>query len=337
MDITRAAIERNRITAIALLVVLVGGLSAYGRMSRAEDPGFVIRTAQVLTIFPGASPDRVENLVTDRLEEVIQEIPELDFVNSTSKTGVSIVMVNIREEFMQMRPIWDDLRRKVDKVRPELPADIVGPTVNDEFGDVFGVIVTLTGEGFSYAELKDVADEVRDELLRVNDVAKVEIHGAQEERVFVDYDNARLAELGLSPIQLRQILESANIIIPGGDVNTRDFHFGRPGLAPYTPKTFCLDRFAVAAHWACPLNRQRAVREGLAEQTAVVLGRFFDTSPTLRPVVAHGLVTPSAVNRPVRAALRSAGASPRTAAASDGSPPAGASSNERVSPAAHPS
>ena len=220
MDITRAAIERNRITAIALLVVLVVGLSAYGRMSRAEDPGFIIRTAQVLTIFPGASPDRVENLVTDKLEEVIQEIPELDFVNSTSKTGVSIVMVNVREEFMEMRPIWDDLRRKVDKVRPDLPADIVGPTVNDEFGDVFGVVVTLTGEGFSYAELKDVADEVRDELLRVNDVAKVEIHGAQEERVFVDYDNARLAELGLSPIQLRQILESANIIIPGGAVNT---------------------------------------------------------------------------------------------------------------------
>ena len=122
-----------------------------------------------------------------------------------------------------------------------------------------------------------------------------------------------------------------------------DFHFGRPGLAPlytqdlYTPKTFCLNRFAVAAHWACPLNRQRAVREGLAEQPAVVLGRFFDTSPTLRPVVAHGLMTPSAVNRPVRAAPRSAGASPRTAAASDGSPPAGASSNARVSPAAHPS
>ena len=125
--------------------------------------------------------------------------------------------------------------------------------------------------------------------------------------------------------------------IRGPEVLIRDFHFGRPGLAPYTPKTFCLDRFAVAAHWACPLNRQRAVREGLAEQTAVVLGRFFDTSPTLRPVVAHGLVTPSAVNRPVRAAPRSAGASPRTAAASDGSPPAGASSNERVSPAAHPS
>ena len=220
MDITRAAIEKNRITAVLLLTVLVGGASAYRGMSRAEDPGFIIRTAQVLTMFPGASPDRVENLVTDKLEKVIQEIPELDFVSSTSKTGVSIVMVNIREEFMDMRPIWDDVRRRVDRARPELPADIVGPTVNDEFGDVFGVVVALTGEGFSYAELKDVADEVRDELLRVNDVAKVVIHGAQDERVFVDYDNARLAELGLSPIQLRQILDSANIIIPGGDVST---------------------------------------------------------------------------------------------------------------------
>ena len=220
MDITRAAIEKSRITGMLLIAVIAGGISAYGGMSRAEDPGFIIRTAQILTIFPGASPDRVEDLVTDKLEKAIQEIPELDFVSSTSKTGVSIVMVNIREEFMEMRPIWDDVRRRVDRVRPELPADIVGPTVNDEFGDVFGIVVTLTGEGFSYAELEDVADEVRDELLRVDDVAKVEIHGAQDERVFVDYDNARLAELGLSPIQLRQILDSANIIIPGGDVST---------------------------------------------------------------------------------------------------------------------
>ena len=220
MDITRIAIEKNRITAIALLAVLVGGMSAYSGMSRAEDPGFIIRVAQVLTIFPGASPDRVENLVSDKLEAVIQEIPELDVVTSTSKTGVSVVMVSIRQEFTQMQPIWDDLRRKVDKVSPGLPAGIVGPTVNDEFGDVFGVVVTLTGEGFSYAELEEVADEVRDELLRVSEVAKVEIHGAQEERVFVDYDNARLAELGLSPIQLQQILNSANIIIPGGNVTT---------------------------------------------------------------------------------------------------------------------
>jgi multidrug efflux pump subunit AcrB len=220
MDLTRTAIEKNRVTVVFLLFVLAGGISAYTSLPRAEDPGFTMRVAQVITVFPGASPDRVEDLVSDKLEEVIQEIPELDFVTSISKTGVSIVLVSIRKEFMDMRPIWDDLRRKVGKVGPELPPGIVGPTVNDDFGDVFGIVVTLTGEGFSYAELKTVADEVRDELLRVADVAKVEIHGAQEERIFVDYDNARLAELALSPIQLRQILDSANIIIPGGDVST---------------------------------------------------------------------------------------------------------------------
>ncbi len=119
-----------------------------------------------------------------------------------------------------MRPIWDKLRRKVDDVRPELPDGVIGPFVNDEFGDVFGTIVTVTGEGYSYAELKDIADDVRDELLLIDEVAKVEIYGAQEERIFVEYSSSRLAELGLSAGQLKQILESQNIILPGGDVST---------------------------------------------------------------------------------------------------------------------
>ena len=218
MDLTRAAIEKNRITAVVLLMVLAGGASAYRTMSRAEDPGFTVRTALVMTHFPGASPERIEQLVTDPIEEAIQELPQIDFITSTSKTGVSIVMVNVRDEFDEMRPIWDMLRRKVERVA--LPEGAMAPQVNDEFGDVFGIVVTLTGDGYSYAELKQVADEVRDELLRVADVAKVDIYGAQAERIFVDYDNARLAEFGLSPLQLRSILESANIIIPGGDIRT---------------------------------------------------------------------------------------------------------------------
>ena len=172
----------------------------------------------MLTYFPGASPERVENLVTDKIEEAVQEMPELDFVQSESRTGISIVFVNIQERYKEMRPIWDDLRRKVDRVRPELPEGTIGPFVNDEFGDVFGILLTLTGEGYSYAELKEIADEVRDELLLIEEAAKVEIYGAQEERVFVEYNNARLAELGLSAAQLQQILSSRNIIIPGGDV-----------------------------------------------------------------------------------------------------------------------
>jgi multidrug efflux pump subunit AcrB len=187
-------------------------------MPQSEDPGFIIRVALVVTYFPGASPERVEQLVTDRLEKAIQEIPELDFLSSESKTGVSLIYVNVKESYTEMRPIWDDLRRKVDRVRADLPDGVIGPIVNDEFGDVFGIIIALTGEGYTYAELKGVADDVRNELLLIDEAAKVEIQGAQEERVFVEYNNARLAEFGLSPLQLAQILDTHNIIIPGGDV-----------------------------------------------------------------------------------------------------------------------
>ena len=220
MSVTRAAIEKNRVTLVVLAVLALAGIQAYLGMPQAEDPGFIIRTAMVQTIFPGASPERVEQLVTDKLEKAIQEIPQLDSVTSQSKTGVSIIMVNILESYTEMRPIWDDLRRKVERVAPDLPDGIIGPIVNDEFGDVFGTIVTIIGDGFSYAELKEVADEVRDELLLIGEVAKVEIYGDQEERVFVEYNNARLAELGLSPLQLRNILESRNIINPGGEIRT---------------------------------------------------------------------------------------------------------------------
>ncbi len=218
MDLTRFALEKRVVTGVAVAVLVLAGLQAFFNLPRSEDPGFVMRVALVTTYFPGASPERVEELVTDKLEKAIQEIPELDFISSQSKTGVSVIYVNVLERYKLMRPIWDDLRRKVERASRELPDGVRGPFVDDEFGDVFGILIGLTGEGYDYAELKEVADQVRDQLLRLDDVAKVEISGAQEERIFVEYSNARLSELGLSPGQLRSILESRNIIIPGGSV-----------------------------------------------------------------------------------------------------------------------
>ncbi len=220
MNITRFAIDNDRMTCVALIVIVLAGVGAYIDMPRNEDPGFVIRTALVKTFFPGASPERVEQLVTDKLEKVIQEIPELDAVRSESKTGVSLIWIDIKEQYTNIRPIWDNLRRKVERAMPDLPESIQGPFVNDEFGDVFGILLTIIGDGFAYRELKDVADELREELLRLDDVAKVEITGAQDERIFVEYSNARLSELGISPSQLQRMLQSTNIIIPGGDITT---------------------------------------------------------------------------------------------------------------------
>ena len=218
MDLTATALARNRVTLVAILAIVFAGIYTYIGMPRAEDPGFIIRTAVVTTYFPGASPERVEQLVTDKLEKVIQEIPELDFVNSTSKAGISVIYVNVRASFKHMRPIWDSLRRKVEGARGDLPSGVSGPFVDDEFGDVFGFVIGITGADFSYRELKTVADEIRDELLLLPDAAKVEISGDQDERLFVEYDNARLAALGLSPLQLKQILVARNIVQPGGEL-----------------------------------------------------------------------------------------------------------------------
>ncbi|MEM1269171.1 MAG: efflux RND transporter permease subunit, partial [Bacteroidota bacterium] len=201
MDLTRYAIEKQVVTAVALVVVLLLGIQSYLSLPRAEDPGFLIRVATVITPFPGASPERVEELVTDKLEARIQEIPEVDNIVSQSRTNLSIITVTLKDEVQDLQPVFDRIRRKVENAAADLP-DGLRSNVNDEFGDVFGTLLTLTADGFSYRELEDAADQVRNELLKIEDVAKVDIHGTQPERVFVEYDNARLAELGLSPGQL---------------------------------------------------------------------------------------------------------------------------------------
>lgn len=219
MNITLLAIKNNRLTIVFLLVIIAIGLQTFMGMPRAYDPGFIIRSAQVVTYFPGASPERVESLVSSQIEDVVKEIPELDFVKSESRTGISIVTVNIKESYKVMRPIWDTLRRKVEGITGDLPGGISGPFVNDEFGDVYGIVMTITGEGFDYAELNGIAEQVRNDLQRLPEAAKVEIYGDQEERVVVEYDNSRLAELEISPSQVLKILEQRNIVISGGAFN----------------------------------------------------------------------------------------------------------------------
>lgn len=218
MNVTRYAITNNRATWITLLVLIIGGIISYVKMPRAEDPAFIIRVAVVKTFFPGASPARVERLITENLEKSIREMPELDFVHSESRTGVSVIYVNVKENFTNMQPIWDRLRRKVERTKPDLPEGIIGPIVDDEFGDVFGINIAITGDGFEYAEMEDIADEVRNELLLIDETAKVEIHGRQEERIFIEYRNSKLSEIGVSAAQLSQILQGRNILISGGSI-----------------------------------------------------------------------------------------------------------------------
>jgi multidrug efflux pump subunit AcrB len=217
MNLTSLAFRFDRVVYVLTVLLVISGITAYFDLPKAQDPGFTIRTAVITTQFPGASPERVEQLVTDKIEKVVQELPELDNVTSQSESGVSTVYVNIKESYREMRPIFDTLRRKVDAIN-DLPKGINGPFINDEFGDVFGMVYALSGQGFSYAELKTYADDVRSQLLKVPAISKVEIQGSQDEVVYVEYNNSRLTELGLSPQQLSNILSSANILQPGGAV-----------------------------------------------------------------------------------------------------------------------
>jgi multidrug efflux pump subunit AcrB len=218
VNLTAVAIDKNRVTLTLVALIVLAGAFALQSLPKAQDPGFIIRTAVITTQFPGASPERVELLVTDKIEKKIQEMPEIDSITSESRTGISVIYANFKESYKIMRPIFDDLRRKVDAVSADLPQGAQTPEVNDEFGDVFGSVYTLSGDGFSYAELKTVTDELRDELLKEPDIAKVSIHGEQQEVIFVEYNNARLAELGLSPQQLSASLASVNILSSGGDI-----------------------------------------------------------------------------------------------------------------------
>lgn len=218
MNITEWAIRNNRVTLVTVLALFVGGIFSYIALPKAQNPSFTIRTATVTTFFPGASPERVEQLVTDAIEEEIQQMPEIDEITSESRSGISIVTVDFKSSYMNMLPIYDDFRQKVEDMTDSLPSGTSTPVINDEFGDTFGHVYTLTGDNFSSKELRDTALDIRDILLKEPDVAKVDLYGDIEETIYIDYDNARLTELGVSPQQLEGILQSLNILSSGGDI-----------------------------------------------------------------------------------------------------------------------
>ncbi|WP_320170615.1 efflux RND transporter permease subunit [Maridesulfovibrio sp.] len=216
MNLARWCIENSRTSIALFLLIALGGVMTFMSIPKSEDPDFTIRTAVVITAFPGASPQRVEELVTDKLEEKIREIDVIKNVRSQSMTGISIIEVEFQDSQKDMNPIWQKLRNKVSDAQPTLPPEAMTPSINDEFGDVYGILVALTGDGFTYRELKDVADYTRDKLLQTPGVGKVERWGLQDERVFIDFSNSRMAAAGITPFALGQMIDHQNSIRPSG-------------------------------------------------------------------------------------------------------------------------
>lgn len=223
MNLAAFSINRNRITFTVLATIMILGLVFYQSLSRDSMPPYTVRVATVVSSFPGSSPERVEQLVTDKVEKIVQELPELKEVSSTSRSGLSVVTVQLKDQVKpeDLQAVWDRLRRKLSQVQG-LPSG-VHPNLNDDgIGEVFGIAVGLVIDGFSYAEAKNYVDDIKDDFIKLDLAAKVEVGGVQEERVFIEFDNSRLKEYGLSASKLQSIIGATNILSSGGQVNLGD-------------------------------------------------------------------------------------------------------------------
>ena len=205
-----------------MLVLMVLGFSAYFQLGQDEDPPFTFRAMVVRTYWPGATAQQVAEQVTDKLEKTLQEVPYADKIRSYSKPGESQIIFQIKDNFKaaEVPNVWYAVRKKIGDMRNTLPGTVQGPFFNDDFGDVFGVIYALESDGFSYAELKDQADQVRQKLLRVKDVSKVELFGVQDEKVFIEISQKRLSQLGLDFNQVLSQIGQQNAVESAGAIQT---------------------------------------------------------------------------------------------------------------------
>ena len=221
-NVSQWALEHPALTRYLMIVLMVLGVSAYFQLGQDEDPPFTFRAMVVRAYWPGASAQQVAEQVTDRIERTLQEVPYADKIRSYSKPGEALVIFQLKDSSppKEVQQVWYTTRKKIGDMRATLPAGVIGPFFNDEFGDVFGVIYALQGEGFSHAERKAVADDVRQQLLRVPDVAKVEMFGVQDEKLYVELSPKRLAALGLDIGQVIAALGQQNAVESAGAVQT---------------------------------------------------------------------------------------------------------------------
>ena len=198
-NLSHWALDHPALTRYLMVVLMLLGFAAYFQLGQDEDPPFTFRAMVVRTYWPGATAQQVAEQVTDKLERTLQEVPYADKIRSYSKPGESQIIFQIKDSSKpgDVANVWYTVRKKIGDMRDTLPAGIQGPFFNDDFGDVYGVIYALEADGFSYAELKTFADDVRQQLLRVPDVAKVELFGVQDEKLYIEISQKRLAQLGL--------------------------------------------------------------------------------------------------------------------------------------------
>ena len=231
MNLTALSIEKRAITYFGILLVVVGGIFSFFQLGQLEDPEFSVKTAVITTTYPGAGAEQVELEITDRIETKLQEMVELKNVYSNSRAGLSIIKVDIKSNYWsdQLPQVWDVLRKKVADVEPTLPPGAGKPNVGDDFGYVFGFLFAVSSDGFSYAELEKHVKDMRKELSVVPGVARVDLWGVQDKRIYIEASSAQLASLGVTPAQIMSTLQSQNLVVDAGNV---DYYSQRLRVAP---------------------------------------------------------------------------------------------------------
>ncbi len=217
-NLSAVALRFPQLTLFILLLVAAAGTWSYLHIGQREDPDFTFRAMVVRTIWPGATTSQVDEVVTNRIEKTLQEVPYFKHTVSYSRPGESLIVLELEDSSPpgEVAQIWYQVRKKVGDIRRLLPDEVVGPFFNDEFGDVFGTIYAITGDGFDLEALRRTAEDVRQELLRVPDVQKIELFGVQEQRIYIEVSSQQLATLGVSAQQIAEQLQAQNVVAPGG-------------------------------------------------------------------------------------------------------------------------
>ena len=221
-NLTEVSLKNRALVWYFIIVTAIGGIFFYFKLGRMEDPNFTINQMVVTAAWPGASADQMEQQVTDKLEPKFRDIPGVKEITSNTRAGTSVVYVTLRDDVDRstIRDTWRDVRGFGNDVQSELPSGVYGPYYNDRFDDVFGSVYAITGDGYSMEELRQAAEKIRRQLATIDKVQKVKLLGVQTEKVYVEIESAKLAELGISPTVLANALKSQNEMTPSGMIET---------------------------------------------------------------------------------------------------------------------
>ncbi|MCP3369352.1 efflux RND transporter permease subunit [Bradyrhizobium cajani] len=222
INLSEWALKHRSLVIYLMLVAVVAGVLSYFRLGRNEDPAFTIRTMVVQAAWPGATAEETMKQVTERLERQLQETPHLDFLRSFTGAGLTTIFVNLEgsANARDVADTWYQVRKTIGDIRHTLPAGVVGPAFNDDFGDTFGIVYGFTSDGFTQRELRDHVEAIRSRLLGVPDVAKIELLAAQDEVIFVEFSKQELANLGVDRAALIAALQAQNVVMPSGTIQT---------------------------------------------------------------------------------------------------------------------